>query len=137
MFSAGWVSSLSCLSNVFKFFSEKRFAENLKNYLFDNVDLDLYFPFICYKSSRNEDTKERWPSACLHSLFSEKETSVFMKKLFANDLHHYNKFIRKLDELADGQLTFQTIDEEFQQRNINSFLGEAKKFSDKIFKQFY
>ncbi len=81
--------------------------------------------------------KKSKPLKPILSLFSEKEASAFVKKLFANDCHQFNDFIKTLDELTDWQNTFQKIEEEFQRRNINSFQGEAKKFSDKVFKRFY
>ena len=82
-------------------------------------------------------TKKSKPLPSIGSLFSEKDVSSFVKKLFQNNSDQYHDFIKKLESLSDWKAAFQTIEEEFQRRKINSRQSEAMLFADKLFKRYY
>jgi hypothetical protein len=81
--------------------------------------------------------KKSKPLPNIGSLFSEKDVSSFVKKLFQNNLDQYKDFIKKLELLSDWKVTFRTIEEEFQRRKINPRQNEAMIFADKLFKRYY
>lgn len=81
--------------------------------------------------------KKSKPLPSIGSLFSEKDVSSFVKKLFQNNSDQFNDFVKKLESMSDWSITFKTIEEEFQRRKINSRQNEAMIFADKLFKRYY
>ncbi len=81
--------------------------------------------------------KKNKPLPSIGSLFSEKDVSNFVKKLFQNNSDQFNNFVKKLESTSDWSITFKTIEEEFQRRKINPRQNEAMIFADKLFKRYY
>jgi hypothetical protein len=81
--------------------------------------------------------KKSKPLLPIGSLFSEKDVSSFVKKLFQDNSDQFNDFVKKLESISDWSITFKTIEEEFQRRKINSRQNEAMIFTDKLFKRYY
>jgi len=81
--------------------------------------------------------KKSKPLPSIGSLFSEKDVSSFVKKLFQNNSDQFNDFVKKLESTSDWSITFKTIEEEFQRRKINPRQNEAMIFTDKLFKRYY
>lgn len=81
--------------------------------------------------------KKSKPLPSIGSLFSEKDVSSFVKKLFQNNMDQFNDFIKKLEPLSDWKVAFKAIEEEFQRRKINPRQNEAMVFADKLFKRYY
>jgi len=81
--------------------------------------------------------KKNRPLPPIGSLFSEKDVSNFVKKLFQNNSAQFNDFVKKLESISDWSIAFKTIEEEFQTRKINPRQNEVKIFTDKVFKRYY
>ena len=81
--------------------------------------------------------KKNKPLPPIGSLFSDRDISSFVKKLFQNNSDQFNEFIKKLESIPDWTNTFKTIEEEFQRRKINFRQNEAVIFTDKLFKRYY
>lgn len=71
------------------------------------------------------------------SLFSDRDKSRFVRKLFRNDPTEFNTFMQQLDTKMTWHEVFQTIETELKTRKIDMEKEEARQMTDRIYLLFF
>jgi len=71
------------------------------------------------------------------SLFSDREKSKLIKKIFNRDASQFMAFMSELNTKLTWHEAYVIIDQELKKRKIDLFSEEARNFTDRIYKVFF
>jgi len=77
------------------------------------------------------------PLDSLTKLIDEKDRKFIQKRIFDNDSHAYNEFIRQLELVRSWKEAKRMIDNELFMRSIEPFSKEALRLGDVVFSRYF
>lgn len=83
---------------------------------------------------------EKQPEGPLHPLrrlIEEKDKKFIQKKIFDNDIHAYNEFMRQLELINNWKEAKKIIDNELFMRSVEPFSKEALRLGDLVFNRYF
>lgn len=83
---------------------------------------------------------ESQPTGPLHPLkrmIGEKDRRFLQKRIFDNDIHAYNEFMRQLELIDNWKAAKKLIDSELQNRSIGLYSKEALRLGDLVFNRYF